>query len=234
MRKCLCVLFLLNVLLHADNNRFFYDDWSTHQPVLHAVAISTEGSIIEFGCGYGSTDLLHEICERDGRLLITVEDNQDWLNKFATKYKGSEWHKFFYVPGKNQGDLEDPSHWIKFLNEAECLKDVSFDVCFIDQSPWLARYETLKKMKDMARFVIVHDVDYFPENGIFGTVIKSIKNRMEGEFSFDDVFTHFRVYFPNHPWPADTGPPTLLGSNFDANFPPVDYSKEIIIHAEAK
>ena len=238
MKKlCPYIFFLLLCLrLHGDNNRFSWDCWSTHQPVLYAVAASTKGPIIEFGCGYGSTDLLHEICERNGRILITLEDDLTWMEKFASKYEGrgynkenSGWHKFFYVPGKNQKDHENPAHWVKFLNEFKLLDELNFDVCFIDQSPWLARYETLKKMKDKARFVIVHDVDFFPTRNIFGKVIKPIRNRTEGEFDFSDVFSSFKVYFPKQPWPGDTGPPTLLGSNFDSDFPLVDYSEKIVL-----
>jgi len=223
--------------LNADNNRFFWDDWSTHQPVLYAIATSTKGPIIEFGCGHGSTDLLHEICEKEERILITIEDDLEWLTKFSEKYQGhgynpdnSGWHKFYYVPGKNLDDRENPAHWIAFMDEFELLDQLSFDVCFIDQAPWLARYETLKRMKDRARFVVVHDVDYFPMNGVFGKVIKPIVDRNKGQFDFSDVFSTFQVYFPNQPWPADTGPPTLLGSNFEKVFPTVDYSNKITIN----
>lgn len=238
MKKLSFFIFVLmfNFGLFADNNRFFWDDWSTHQPVLYAVATSTKGPIIEFGCGHGSTDLLHEICEKEGRILITLEDDLNWLNQFAAKYEGrgyvsdnSGWHKFFFVPGKNLQDYENPAHWITFLNEFELLNELSFDLCFIDQSPWLARFETVKKMKDIARFVIVHDVDYFPMKGVFGKVVKPIVNKTEGEFDFSDVFTYSHVYFPQQPWPGDTGPPTLLGSNFDSDFPTVDFSKKIIV-----
>jgi hypothetical protein len=234
--SCLWLGLILLSPLYCDNNRFAWDDWSTHQPVLYATAIATSGPIIEFGCGNGSTDLLHEICEKEGRLLITLEDDLGWLNKFSEKYLGrgynpdnSGWHKFYYVPGKNPNDPENPAHWVKFLNEFELLDQTFFDVCFIDQSPWLARYEALKMMKKRSRFVIVHDVDYFPMRGIFGTVIKPIKKNRKGKFDFHDVFKTFCVYFPNQPWPAPTGPPTLLGSNFEETLPAVDFSKEIVI-----
>lgn len=227
---------LFSTTLYADNNRFSWDLWSTHQPVLSAAAASTSGPIIEFGSGYGSTDLLHEICERDGRILITLDDDLEWLNKFAQKYLGkgyypgnTGWHKFFYVPGKDSANPDSPAHWVRFLKHFDLLDQMDFDVCFIDQSPWLGRYETLKIMKNRARFVIVHDVDYFPGNGIFGKVIKPIKKGIEGKFDFSDVFSTFRVYFPNPPWPSDSGPPTLIGSNFETVLPVVDYSKPIVI-----
>ena len=158
------------------------------------------------------------------------------MNKFTQKYLGkgynldnSGWHKFYYVAGKNLKDLENPAHWVDFMENFDLLTSVDFDVCFIDQSPWLARYETIKRMKNKARFVIVHDVDYFPMNNIFGKTIKPTANMQEGEFDFSDVFSTFRVYFPNKPWPGGTGPPTLLGSNFEENFPEIDFSQKIDI-----
>ncbi len=236
LKMYLMLFFLCFLSLYSDNNRFLWDEWSTHQPVLYAVAKATKGPIIEFGCGNGSTDLLHEICEKEGRILITLEDDLGWLNKFARKYEGkgynpdnSGWHKFYFVPGKNAKDPENPAHWIAFMNKFDLLSLLNFDVCFIDQSPWLARYETLKRMKDKARFVLVHDVDYFPMHDIFGKVIKPISDRTAGEFDFSDVFSAYRVYFPNQPWPGHSGPPTLLGSNFQEDFPEVDFSNHIVI-----
>lgn len=234
MKTILRILVLcLACTLEADNNRFVWDDWSTHQPVLYTVAQATKGPIIEFGCGHGSTDLLHEICEKEGRILVTLEDNLEWLSKFTEKYEGkgyekdnSGWHKFYFVPGKDSIDRESPAHWVNFMDAFALLDELTFDVCFIDQAPWLARYETLKRVKDRVRFVIVHDVDYFPMRGIFGRVIKPIMNRKPGVFDFSDVFSKFKVYFPPKPWPAETGPPTLLGSNFEEVFPHVDFKKK--------
>lgn len=219
-------LFALNAVVF---NRYLKDAFSTHQPVLYAAALASKGPIVEFGCGYGSTDLLHEICKKDGRLLISLDDNKKWLNRFKEKYKNEKWHHFYFVPGKNENNRENPSHWIHFLETNQLLNNTFFGVCFIDQSPWLGRYETLKRMKDKSQFVIVHDADYFPEHGIFGKVIKPInrKKRVEGEFDFSDVFAFFEVYFPSQSWPAETGPPTLIGSNFESRIPHVDYFKEI-------
>lgn len=218
----------LGAMSNAVDLSFSGNPYGTHQPMLYAVANNTTGAVIEFGCGFGSTDLLHEVCKQTGRVLVTLEDDLDWLNQFREKYKNdgykednSGWHKMYFVPGKKENpDLESPAHWVKFFESLEILRTMSFDVCFIDQSPWLARYETIKLMKDRARYVVLHDCDYFPAHGIFGSVIKHI-DRMKsipGIFDFSDVFQHSKVYFPPLPWAGDTGPPTLVGSNFDDNF----------------
>ncbi len=83
-------------------------------------------------------------------------------------------------------------------------------------------------MKDIALYVIVHDCDYFPMHGIFGTTIKLTQLGFDipGVFDYSDVFENFKVYYPLPPWPGSTGPPTLLGSNFETDMPDVDFSKE--------
>jgi len=197
----------------------------THQPVLYEMALRTSGPIFEFGCGYGSTDMLHEVCKDNKRLLISIDDNLEWLQIFSEKYNNdSEWHKFIFVPGKSVDDIDNPQHWVEFLNNLG-LSKLSVDVCFIDQHPWLGRLETIKYMKDKARFIIVHDCDYFPTNGIFGTTIRPIVNDTPGLFDFSDIFQYFKVYFPISPWPVWTGPPTLLGSDFEQDLPDIDFNE---------
>ena len=47
---------------------------------------STRGPVIEFGCGDGSTALLHEICKESGRILVSLDDDLKWLDKSRKKY----------------------------------------------------------------------------------------------------------------------------------------------------
>ncbi len=229
MKRFLCIFLLSCTEVFCSEIRFSHktDCFATHQPVLYEIAKNTTGPIIEFGCGNGSTDLLHAICEEEQRILISVDDDLDWLTRFADKYKDDEWHHFYYVP-KNEGqDSQSPEHWVKFLDEFHLLKTTNFDLCFIDQSPWLARYETLKRLKGQSRYVIVHDCDYFPIKGVFGSIIEPIRStrNLPGKFDFSDVFRTFKVYFPLAPWPSPSGPPTLLGSDFESELPEIDYSR---------
>lgn len=220
-----CVFFsalCLSGTLHA-NFAFSHrtDPYRTHQPVLYEIAIHTSGPIVEFGCGYGSTDMLHEICKENKRLLISLDDNLEWLLKFSEKYSNdSEWHKFIFVPGKNLDDMDNPRHWVEFMNICELLK-MNFDICFVDQHPWLGRFETIKHMKDKARFIILHDCDYFPMNGVFGTTLKASDINSPGVFDFSEIFRNFKVYFPIGSW---TGPPTLLASDLKQDFPDINFN----------
>jgi hypothetical protein len=199
------------------------DPYATHQPVLYEMCMRTIGPIIEFGCGNGSTDMLHEICKKNKRLLVSLDDDLEWLTKFSEKYReDGDWHKFIFVPGKSKEDMDNPQHWVDFLNSFELLKQ-GVDVCFVDQHPWLARYETIKFMRDKARYVVLHDCDYFPNNGIFGATLMPYSKNHHGLFDFSDVFLYFEVYYPH-----DTlwiGPPTLIGSDFESNFPHVNFNR---------
>lgn len=217
------------------------DTYGTHQPVLYEIASKTTGPIVEFGCGHGSTDILHDICKKTNRTLISIDDNLEWLNIFRKKYlndgyleDNSGWHKFFFVPGNINNS--DPSHWIHFLDNCELLKSIQFDLCFIDQSPGLARTITLLRFKDKARYIILHDcdmyvaddyVDFISGTQAIGKQIEPLDslNNIPGVYDFSKTFHYFKVYFPPKPWPGHSGPPTLLGSNLESNLPEVDYSK---------
>jgi hypothetical protein len=206
------------------------NDWATHQPVLYEMAMRTTGPIIEFGAGDNSTVILHEICKKQKRILVTVDDNAGWLSKFATRYindgfkpDNSGWHKFVFVPGR-VGD-EDPSHWIHFLDTSELLKTINFELCFVDQAPWRGRSETVLRLKDKVKYIILHDCDYFA-HGLLGKMIKPYTVRgVCPILDFSDTFKYFKVFFPLNPWPGESGPPTLLGSNFDPDLPDIDYNK---------
>lgn len=222
-------LLSLHLTLCAAPFQFIHQThpYATHQPILYEIASHTEGPIIEFGCGDGSTDLLHQICKEKKRLLISLDDDRAWLEKVQKKYahEDCEWHQFYFVPGKKD-DL-NPDHWVTFFNEHPFLKELIFDVCFVDQSPWLARYETIKRFKSHAKFVILHDCNYFPEQKIFGSIIEPLirDKRIAGKFDFGDMFAYFKVYFPPHPWPANTGPPTLVASDCIDTFPEIVWEK---------
>ena len=231
--KFSAILILFNVLNAQIEFVYRWNDWATHQPVLYEIATNTTGPIIEFGCGDNSTDLLHEICKRTNRILVTVEDDFEWMNKFAQKYLGdgysednSGWHKFYFVSGKSTIENDTKAeHWITFLDNFELLKTMNFDLCFIDQSPWQARIETILRLKNKARYIILHDCDYFV-SGALGETIQPMNSKdcVPGIYDFSKTFKYFKVYFPLKPWPGLSGPPTLLGSDFESILPDIDYN----------
>lgn len=55
---------------------------SSHQRLLIAAAMRTTGTMLELGCGWYSTPLLHEIAVAQKRLLITMDNQPYWLPMF--------------------------------------------------------------------------------------------------------------------------------------------------------
>jgi hypothetical protein len=195
------------------------DPYNSYYPVLQHYLRSTSGTVIEFGSSQVSTSLLHEMCRMMGRKLITIDDDFERILFFRQLYAGDGyrpyndgWHQLYYVSGKY--DDHDHHHWIEFFDSVPELIEQEFSICFIDQSPWLARYETLKRFKSISQYVILHDCNYFPEQQIFGTIVEPLVRKIQspGVFDFSDELSSFYVYYPSRPWPFETGPPTLVGS----------------------
>jgi len=169
--------------------RFLTDSYSTHQPVLFEAVMRTTGPVVEFGCGYGSTPMLHELCkegeESDGRNLLSLESDPEYYVQFL--HLRSETHK-----------LELVTDW---PTVAARVAQSDWDVAFIDNAPWEMRVIAVEALKDKARYVVLHDCDYF------------IKNHL---LDFEKLFKYHKVYLPPRPWPSSTGPPTLLASNCES------------------
>jgi hypothetical protein len=194
-------------LIYDWKNRY-----ATHQPVLLAAVQATEGAIVEFGCGHGSTPLLHRLAVLDRRRLITLDTNEQWLARFRSQFE-SPWHEFHAV-----------SQWGEALASLDW--DASWSVVFVDQDAWDARAATVRRFRDLAEYVVVHDCDYFPREGLFGSELAPLKGPADrGARDYSDVFLSWRELFPPEPWPyRPTGPPTLVGSNVhDVHALRIDY-----------
>ena len=180
--------------------RHLESDFFTHQPVLYAAVMDSKGPILELGCGEGSTPLLHQLCEEQGRILITIDNNRDWWHRYSAKY-ATPWHKFIFT--------ED---WSATLEDFE--NGTEWGVIFVDQSPWGARKKSIELLGDNTRYVVLHDCDYFPEQGGWGKCITPIRSESDiGERDYSELLPHWKEFFPPSPWHCKTGPPTLLGSH---------------------
>lgn len=65
--------------------------YSTHNEALAYAAAVTTGPIVEYGCGYYSTPLLHGLAEAQGRMLYTLEVREEWLELFRPW--ACDWHR---------------------------------------------------------------------------------------------------------------------------------------------
>ena len=194
---------------------YINNPYATHQPTLLEILKITSGNIIELGCGDGSTKLIRDYIDNQNinRKLYSLESNKSWLDKYENL--GNENHKLYYVDASNVDNDSTGEKWVNFIENSD-IKDVEFEVCFIDQSPWTARTHTLNYFKNKCKFIIVHDVDYFPANKKWGTIIDSERqgNKVKYNMNFSDIILNHRVFYPPFSkFAGPTGPPTLLCSN---------------------
>lgn len=126
----------------------------THIPILSAVMTITRGSVLELGSGLGSTLMLHGLCGAMKRDLLTLESDEEWMEKFMNY--GRFWHKIKFV--KDFIDLpEYKQEWgLAFVDHGnagdlnmslirgysvEMLQDVPVLVVHDTCHPWLYNYD---------------------------------------------------------------------------------------------
>lgn len=177
--------------------RFTFDAYSTHQPVLYEAVVRTSGPVIEFGCGDGSTPLLHRLCEEHARKLLSLESDRAWLERFMCL--ATPWHRLGLV-----------FDWDNVLR-SNYIAAVPWDVALIDQSTFEQRADAVIALKDKARFIVLHDCDYFVTHTLL---------------DYGELFKYHKEFLPLEPWPyPPTGPPTLLASNFESCDWDIDFEK---------
>lgn len=113
--------------------------WGSHLPALLACLGDTVGSVLEIGVGHFSTPALHAFCVQAYRNLVSVENNPEWISKFA--------------------HMECQQH--RLVKEIAPTK--GWSVVFIDDSPGgRHRADRFRDYIDNSIFVVVHD--YHLEN----------------------------------------------------------------------
>lgn len=121
--------------------------WSSYFPALWAAVGATTGPVLELGIGDLSTPSLHALCGAQGRELVSVEDNKEWFDRFATKYFNNL-HRIIH------------SEYLEFL---PYLVERNWGVSFIDSSPGgKMRAELFKALIPVSDFVVCHD--FWQEN----------------------------------------------------------------------
>lgn len=171
---------------------------ATHQPVLYTLGQQGRNlKILEFGCGMFSTGLLSYLNRELGHDITTFDNDITWLNKIRheLKYPILPTHKLVYV--------ED---WKRFFETTD-IHSGFYDIIFIDQAPWEARELTLSILSHRAKYIVIHDSDFYPGYNI----------------DYNAYLKHYKVYMPAEPYPYPSGPPTLLGSNYTDDLPDIDY-----------
>jgi hypothetical protein len=123
-------------------------DYYSHYPVLAAAVAMTKGPVLELGCGLGSTLMLHHMCTKTGRLLLTADHDKAWLEKFRPGYESEGVHEFVHV-----------SNWHEwYLTGIHGHKNFPrWGVVFVDCAPGGDRIMLIERLKDHADLILAHD-----------------------------------------------------------------------------
>ena len=133
----------------------------THGPLLLKYFTQTKGPFLEMGMGYFSTPYLSFL--NDNRIVVSTENNENFYNLF--KVLETDFHKMLYVKNWREWDGYDMHQW---------------EVAFVDLAPAADRVFAINKLRNVAKYIIVHDSeqlnnkDYHFE-GIFDTFKYSFK-----------------------------------------------------------
>lgn len=114
-------------------------NFGTHIPVLIKILEISVGPVLELGMGVFSTPLLHTLCAKNNRLLVSFESDQD------------------YVRGHR--DFRTDLHKINFVENWDDVKieDEKWGVVFIDHDPTSRRHIEARALANTAKFVVIHD-----------------------------------------------------------------------------
>ena len=116
------------------------DAWSTHIPMVATIFLKSEGPVLEMGCGYYSTYMLHELCKLENRNLVSLDEKKEWLEKFM--FFSNDNHQLHHVLDWASCELIDKTKWGMVL---------------VDHAPGERRKVDIDRLKNNAEYLIVHD-----------------------------------------------------------------------------
>lgn len=119
--------------------RSYSPNFGTHIPVLIRVLQISQGPVLELGMGVFSTPLLHILCAKDNRLLISFESNQYYFERHQ-EFK-TDMHRINFVENWDLAKIEDKK----------------WGVAFIDHDPTSRRHIEARRLTNVAEFVVIHD-----------------------------------------------------------------------------
>ena len=122
--------------------------YASHQLVLLAASLLTagQGPVLEMGCGFYSTVLLHQlVVVEQKRYLLSTDTDLEWLSKFKGNMS-SDLHQFRHISATPEWDTvgTDRPRW---------------SIMFIDHKPGERRVVDLIRVANLTDLVIVHDTE---------------------------------------------------------------------------
>lgn len=128
------------------------DDWDNHRILLWLALEQTKtGTVMELGCGDGSTPYLSEYCKDANRKLLSFETDPDWMERFI--------------------HLQSPGHsFTRIINNWHITKDIcpNPSVILIDHAPGGQRITDVKAYSDFTGIMVIHDTQPKPTAADYG------------------------------------------------------------------
>jgi len=159
----------------------------SHQLGLLYAVKHTSKPILELGAGESSTVQIHEATKNR---ILTIESHPHWLSRFT--HLRSENHSLVLMSSFQMLEFfkEDTTEW---------------GLVFVDcqGGNWAERQAAIKKYKDIADYIVVHDTEYSAVMNFFGRVVEEKRN-----FSKE-----FKYWIEFHPVGMTDVPATVLASN---------------------
>lgn len=125
---------LLDQVAQGDEHNFLTTtgNWDNHRPLLLLALSLTEGRVMEYGAGDGSTPYLREYCKTPKRHFYTLDSNQEWAERMGS----------VYIPNWHATD-----EWF------------SCGVAFVDLAPGEDRVYAIEKLENKADIIVIHDTE---------------------------------------------------------------------------
>lgn len=152
-------------------------NYGSHLACLMKAFSKTTGDILELGTGIFSTPYLHYACILANRHLVSYENYENWY-KFLQKYECAN-HELHFVEKYSDAPI-----------------DKEWSIVLIDQTPDSSRNEEAIRLKDKARYIVVHDSN--PSN--------------YKVTHYDKLFPHFKY---KSVWTGDNNSATVLSNLVD-------------------
>lgn len=115
--------------------------YGSHLACLIKAFSKTTGDVLELGTGIFSTPYLHYACMLSNRKLVSYENYKEWYD-FIKTYENKN-HEVIFVD--------------KYANAK--IDDFLWDVVLIDQTPDISRSQEAIRLKDKAKYIILHDTN---------------------------------------------------------------------------
>jgi hypothetical protein len=145
------------------------DPYSTHQALLVAAMLKTQGPILEMGGGYYSTPIISAFANAQRREAHTIETGTamyELLKRFS-----SPSHKIWpvsgydfaadgrFVPRADTTRAQYIEIQSRFLAEFGKERPQRWSVVFIDQAPGYLRVPAIEYFAEIADYIVTHDTE---------------------------------------------------------------------------